>query len=808
MITKAKRVLAFAVILCMLLGLLSGCGEESTQKAYVLPETFDSVSSQVLAENDNYKLEWDDDFKAVMMYSKTDGKAWGTMPYAAYEAGEMNNYVSSPIVIEVVEPSSLMLSVARAYSGSIKDGNVSAQKIENGIEVTYYFEGYQISVPVQYTLRNDSMAVSVKTQEIAEGDNFLLKSVSLAPFLCSVANIGSTPEEEDDIDLDIDIDIDIDIDVDVDVLGVDNLDDEIADVDTTEGEAVTGEDEEEPEEEELTTAEILKDTYLFVPAGNGALMSPEVKEEGDARLYSGEVYGDDAGRYQPYDYYKKESVKMPVFGVKDGEDAVLGILEQGAEQGLIEASAGNERAEYSNVAATFYVRGFDVYAETYANNATVNTRLSKMMVDATFTVGFYPLTGENADYVGMANRYREYLIDNGMVKSETAQNTYALSVLGNVVTASMAFGVPYDSTKSMTTFNEAATIIEEMAAETELTPAVQLLGYGQSGLDVGKVAGGFKFASVSGSQKDYTALTEYATDNDIPLFTDFDLVYFKSNGSGYTTLMNAAKTATLHRSEVYYKMLAQRAKDEDAGYYHLLSRSKLVSALEKLLNKGDKLGITGYSFSTLGMAAYSDYADSEYEVKKGMASDVQSMLGSVKENGQLVSTDNANDYAAMRSDTIFNVEIEPRYTNAIESYVPFYQLVFKGYVPMYSEALNLSSDYDTLVLGALECGVGLGYNVTMNYDASFAATSHDYIYNSLYSANKATMIETVTKYKDYYAAIADATITDYEVLDNGVTVTTFDNGVVAYTNKSTSAQTYPGGELEAKGFTYVQGGTN
>ena len=803
MITKAKKIVAFAVILCMLLGLLSGCGEESTQKAYVLPEEFETISTQVLAENDDFKLEWDDELKSVMMISKKDGKTWGTMPADAYEERKMNNFVSSPIVIEAVEPSSLMLSEVRAYAGCIQNGNTSAKKIENGVEVTYYFDEYQIAVPVQYTLRDGSMAVNVNTKDIAEGDGFLLKSVSLAPFMCSLANIGSTPEEEDDMDIDIDIDIDLGIDLDIDV------EDEI-DVDVEDEPALATVEPEETEEpaEKIPTTELLKNGYLFVPAGNGALMTSEVKEGGDPRKFSGEVYGEDAARYQPYDYYPEESVKMPVFGVKDGENALLGIIEQGTEQGVIQASAGYERVGYSNVAATFYVRGFDVYAEKMSNVSTVNTRLSKTMVDTTFTVGFYPLTGEDADYVGMANRYREYLIGKGMTKSVNAQNVYSLSVLGNIVTASMAFGVPYNSTKSMTTFDEANTIIKEMTDETELTPSVQLLGYGQSGLDIGKVAGGFGFAGVSGSKDDYKELTEYAADNNIPLFTDFDLIYFKSNGAGYNTLMSAAKTATLHRSEVYYKMLAQRANDEDEGYYHLLNRSKLKDALDKLLGKGDKLGVSGYSFSTLGATAYSDYADAQYEMKNGMANDVQKMLDSVKENGQPVSTDYANDYAAVKSDAVFGVEVEPRYSNAFERYVPFYQIVFRGYVPMYSEAINLATDYDTVVLHALASGVGLGYNVTMNYDSGFAATSHDYIYSSLYSSNKATMIETVAKYKDYYAAIDGATIADYEVLDNGVTVTTFDNGVIAYTNNSDAAQTYPGGELAAKGFIYVQGGTN
>ena len=799
MIAKAKRVLAFAVILCMLLCLLPGCGEEETSRvAYALPETFDSVSSQTLAENDNYRLEWDDDLKAVMMHSKSDGKVWGTMPYAAYEAGEMNDFVSSPVVIEAVEATSLQLNLSRAYSGSVQSGNVSAKTIDNGIEVTYYFDGLEISVPVQYTLREDSMAVSLNTEGITEGDVYLLKTVSLAPFMCSVANVGSAPvEEDDDLGIDIDLDLDLDLGLDIDL----GIEEEVTEeVEEEEEEEVT-----EPEEK-LSTAEVMKNTYLFVPAGNGALMSPEIKD-GDGRQYSGDVYGVDAGRYQPYNYYTQESVKMPVFGVKDGADAIVGIIEGGAEQGVVQAAAGNVAAKYSNVAATFYVRGADVYAES-GHLATVNTRLSKTIVGSTFTVGFYPLTGDDADYVGMAKRYRDYLIDNGMVKSETVQNAYALSVLGNVVTTSLAFGVPYDSAKSMTTFNEAAAIIKEMATETKLNPAVQLVGYGASGLDIGKVAGGFKFASASGTKKDYAALTEYATDKNIPLFTDFDLVYFKQGGNGYTKLMSAAKTATLHRSDVYYKMLAQRAWDEDEGFYHLLNRSKLSEALDKLLKKGDKLGITGYSLATLGSAAYSDYSDAAYEVKKNMAADVQKLFATVNEAGHAVSSDNANDYAAVASDTVFNVEIEPRHSDVIESYVPFYAIVFKGYVPMYSEALNLSADHDSLVLGALESGIGLGYNVLMKYDTSFAATTHLNIYDSLYSANKDAMVATVTKYKDYYAAIADATIADYEVLENGVTVTTFDNGVVAYTNKSASAQTYPGGELEANGFKYVKGGTN
>ncbi len=786
MIAKGKRLLAFAVVLCLLLCLLPSCGDKKTSKAYVLPKTFETIESGVVGENDNYTLEWDNDYKSIMMYSKSGEKVWGTTPYDFYSEGDTNQYASSPVVIEVVNVASLASNVTRAFNACIEEkdtdsgekvtGYLSAKKIDNGVEVTYYFDEYHISVPVQFTLRSDSMAVSVNTAEIGEGDDFMLKSVCLAPYVCALENVDPW-------------DVEIEEEEEEDFFEDEEITDEEAPVD----DEVTDEevDEEVIEDEEpvvnvLSTKDLLKDQYLFVPAGNGALVAPSM--ENDNRDYVGEMYGTDGSRYQPYEYYKKESVKMPVFGVKDGEDAVMGIIESGAEHSEIEMSVGRKTAKFSNVAANFYVRGYDIYADKYTYTATITTRLSKEMVKSTLTVGFYPLTGEDANYAGMAKKYRNYLIDKGMTKTETAQNAYALSLLGNVTTTSLAFGVPYDSTKSMTSFNEASTIIKELAAATKKNPAVQLVGYGKSGLDVGQVAGGFGFAGVSGSKDEYAALTAYAKNNNIPLFTDFDMIYFKDAGNGYYPLFHTAKTATLHKSELYYRMIALRAQDEDAGAFRVLNRSQLAGAIDKLLKKGDKLSVTGYSFSTLGSVAYSDYAEASYQVKKGMAADVQAMFSKVDKAGHAIATDNANDYAAMSSDTIFNVEVNPRYTDVFDAYVPFYQMVFKGYVPMYSEALNLTDNYDMSVLNALASGVGLGYTLLNNYDVSYAATSHENLYSSLYSAKKAQIVETVAKYDDYYKAIANATITNYEVLDNGVTVTTFDNGVIAYTNPTNAEQ--------------------
>jgi hypothetical protein len=347
----------------------------------------------------------------------------------------------------------------------------------------------------------------------------------------------------------------------------------------------------------------------------------------------------------------------------------------------------------------------------------------------------------------------------------------------------------------MTTFNEASGIIKDMISATNQKPAVQLMGYGESGLDIGKIAGGYDFASASGSKKDYAALTDYATKNGISLFTNFDLLYFSQAGNGFGEAFTVAKTATMHKAELHYLMLAQREYDKELDPYRILSRSKLETAMNKLNKKSEKLNVTGYNFSTLGSVAYSDYANPETEMKKNMGADVQALIASANKAGHKVSTSNANDYAAMVSDTIFDVEVEPRNTNAIDVYVPFYQIVFKGYVPMYSESLNYTTNYEDALLNALSSGVGLSYAVLKNYDPSFAASYQTNLYSSLYSANKDKIVDAVNKYADYYAAIKGATIENYEI-SGDVVVTTFSNGVVATANYAENT------------FTFVKGGTN
>lgn len=734
--TVICRFVTSILMLSLIASVVTGCGKSNQATAvYSLPKTMEVIDSQIVASNDKLELEWDSVSACILLRSKVSGKVWGTTPYNAYQEGVSTALLSSPISVTVACISDRSLNTKQSYSACITSGNYECKKIDNGLELTFYFDDYQISVPVTYRLREESLEVTIDNSRIAEAEQYKLLSVSVSPMMCSVPNN--------------------------------------------------------------------EDGYLFVPAGTGALMNTDANAD-DTRVYSQQVYGDDVAQTLLERLYEQESIRLPVFGAKDKTSALFGIVESSPGTVTVTAEAGSTKTDYSSVCATVYTRGSDVYRSAGVSTSSITTLTSDNIADAKTVIGYYPLEGEEADYNGMATCYRNYLIKNGMEKSNVSQNPYGIRFVGNIEQDILRLGVPVTTVKSLTTFKETQNILTELVEATDNKPAVQLVGYGTSGADTEKIAGGFKFSSKSGNG--FKNLNTFAKENGIPLFVDFDLMFYKKSGYGISTLSDGAKSATMRKSVVYKRDQATGDYDKDEGASYIVKQKFISKLTDKLLKKTDKYGIEGYSLSTLSSIAYSDYSNTESYCKANIDTVVKENINKIKESGATVASTSANDYAAALSDSIFEVQTEGHNTENIDKYVPFYQMVFKGYVPMYSQSINLASDVERSVLSALETGVGLGFTLIKNHDLSYSLGYHDYLYSSQYEYKKDLIVDTVNKYSDYYKKVSDAKIIKYSVYDNGLCETVFDNGITAYTNKTDSLLQTPVGYIEAKSFFYTENG--
>ena len=128
--------------------------------------------------------------KAMIEYNKNTPikKIWSNIPYEYLQEQGTSNVVNSTLNITVMNISSMKLDEVRGYTEAVSKGRISSEKIENGLRITYYFDNYEISIPVEYTLRKNSLETLIKTEEIIECGEYKLTSISLNPYLTSTAN--------------------------------------------------------------------------------------------------------------------------------------------------------------------------------------------------------------------------------------------------------------------------------------------------------------------------------------------------------------------------------------------------------------------------------------------------------------------------------------------------------------------------------------------------------------------------------------------------------------------------------------------
>ena len=540
-----------------------------------------------------------------------------------------------------------------------------------------------------------------------------------------------------------------------------------------------------------------ENSYLFVPSGSGAIMGVESKSE-QGNSYSAQIYGYDPSIDEVALTSKKESVKLNVFGAKINDKAVVAIVDGSPSSALINANAGSTTLGYSSCYASFQMRGYTNHvAELFSYEKVDKVVYSKKMINKPISVTFCPLSGEDANYSGMAKLYREYLIENYNMTDSGEDVALNIRMLGGTEITKSFVGIPYKTVSAATTLDDAKKIIEQIKKNINAEFSVQLKGFGESGLDIGKIAGNYTVSEKLGSLKTLKELFEYSKDNGVSLFFDFDIERFNKNSSSITKFSDAAVNAGEQKALQYNYDVAVRDKKTDT-VYNLLSPSKFTEVFEKVSTVSKKYSISGISLDTISEIAYSDYAnkdDSKFYSKNGFVNVADSVIDSVKSSNKKFMASSANIYAAVKADIISESPTSSEKNYAFLYDVPFYQMVFKGSVPITVESINLASDPRKMILKAVESGSGLGYTVINNWDNSLINADSPYFYNSVFKEIKDSIFENSQELSEYYKKISGKHISSHTVFENGLRETVFENGICVYVNYTDKTLETPVGEL-------------
>lgn len=782
-----RRIVCLGLALLLLLPMvLTGCSKDWVKTTLSFDENYGNarVPSGEVARNDRFALYWDDDAQCALLEDTLTGITYMTAPeeYYYYENPEelsYDNEVFSPIRISYIDVNPINFTVSleelSSYDDSAKKYEYYPELDENGNPVLDEAGNVIDSYDMVMMETDPTIPRTGVSSELIEGGiriNYAFSDVKISVSLELIltdkglqARIPMDRIQENDVYIH-----------EISVLPF------------------------------FATATNGDDAYLFVPSGGGALI--DAKKRLESVSYSEPVYGEDVADFAGMTIAVHDQIYLPVFGARDANSGVLGVIDSGAATAEIHADTASaftdDNTEFSNVYASFVLRGHEKLSLLgTGNQATAADSYSDEIAEYDYlSVQYYPLVGDTT-YVGMANTYRQHLQDRGYLqnRSESAP-ALSVSLLGAVQTPESFFGIPYEADTATTDAESAKKItseLNELVGKNGLL--VTLKGYGEGGLSDTKLGGGFKLSSVIGKKKDWNALINYGKENNVVMAMDYELVRFNAGGKGYGTDKAIAHLPSTIDTEVGTIALNSAIEDEKKTYWYLLRRSLLTDAFQEALNSAGKLNVNAVSFDSLSSQAYSDYRDSGYAAKANMDTDVLNLLSQAGEKGFTVVSNKANEYAALNADYITET---PTYTSkfsAFDSEIPFYSLVFQGYKNLTSPAINTAVNVRDAYLRAVATGMTLQFTLCDSQHDSLQFEANTAYISSVYDFWKGDIEAMVNESADLHTKVGNQAITQYTVAD-GMSTTVFEDGTTVYVNYTDKDMTCPAGTVPALGFVY------
>ncbi len=540
-----------------------------------------------------------------------------------------------------------------------------------------------------------------------------------------------------------------------------------------------------------------KEGYLLVPDGNGALIYLDDKEGRFSVGYSEMIYGKDIGFEDSsvtsllWDRYEMvtdaEKIIAPVYGIAHTDDGIayLAIVEEGDERATIEAHPNGVSVDYNRAYAKFIER--KLYTQPTSNNSTSGS-LHLAESDRSHSdlrIRFLFLSGDKANYAGMANAYREYLLQNGLLEIQEDDYQTRVDFLGT----EREKWVIGTSTVVMTTTDDIRDIYDDLASAGVTDIFSVYKGWQKGGLyDIPITS--YKADPGIGGTSSLTALIKDAESRGISFYLYNNALWI--NPDEQNASFNVVKQINKRRysfdtyKDVYETMM-----------YLTPARSKTV--LNRFINsytaKGiDHLCVAGIS-DTVFSYSYSGVNYSRYECSE----DYRALVGEVNERAGLVLE---HPFAYLWKDTEAFLDM-PMYTSSYiveDESVPFLSIVLKGVMPVYSEYINFEANKNEFFLKLVETGTYPSFYITRESSSNLINTNSCDIYSSEYDVYRDMIISYTEELKAFNEEVAGARILRHEIMDSGVTVVGYDNGKTVYLNYTDTQQTVNGVTIEAMSY--------
>ena len=163
--------------------------------------------------------------------------------------------------------------------------------------------------------------------------------------------------------------------------------------------------------------------YMFVPDGSGAIINFNNGKTNISDAVKVQLYGLDQGREREQRPFDNQNAYLPVFGIKKENSALFAIIESGDAGATITADIAGKSTKVIDRNRCYPSFKLCEYEElTFSTTQKTSRIYQNQMSSFDISVSYTLLEGDKANYSGMAEYYRNYLLE----KNVLSQNCFLL----------------------------------------------------------------------------------------------------------------------------------------------------------------------------------------------------------------------------------------------------------------------------------------------------------------------------------------------------------------------------------------------
>ncbi len=555
--------------------------------------------------------------------------------------------------------------------------------------------------------------------------------------------------------------------------------------------------------------------YMFVPDGSGAIINfnnGKTNIPGDLRI---QLYGLDDGREKLKKPFANQSAYLPVFGIKKDASALFAIIESGDENATIISDIAGKKQNTMDRNKCYTSFKMAEYEELQFKNAGKTSRIyQNTMNSADISVTYTVLNGEKANYNGMAEYYRNYLIKSGVLKQQKFTDIpFNIELIGAYDHDTAFLGVSYTEMRALTTFDQCGELIKKLSDAGIKNISINYKGWANNGLmntcyskvDVLKALGG---------KNGLSDLLELAESLGVKLYfeTELALVYKSKMFDGYSQLTQASRLVT--RDIAYHNQYwvdwnlidNERAATivSPSVIYNTKAEDNSKSNAIKVLNDLAELNIKHVSLGSLGWNLPGNYKIKDFYDRTNVADTYKAVAAKFAESMD-VMVKGGNGFLLENVDSIFEISNTSSMFNLADYSIPFYQMVIHGCIQYSGEPINLNGDARTAFLQAVEAGSGMYYRWCYVPNDQVKDLLFDGMYSLSYISWFDNAVEMYKEYNDLLSSVSGEFMTSHETVAEDVSKVTYGNGVSVYINYNDFDYTADDGTV-VKANSFAKGG--